>query len=150
MAHILADTKDKTLHPLFGKANHYVDDFNPKSPRNFIPLCGTHGEAGTCHNEFDNYQITLLYNPLKLKYVTYCFNPLFKTHLHGKEIEISGMYPPYRRLLAWRSKYCVRKNQHFLNEDLRQEFVSACNFSETSKSVDGGEDIDDGEDSSSS
>ena len=50
----------------FGINNRYVDELDSKSKRNFIPLCGTKGQAGTCHNEFDNYGITLLYNPLTI------------------------------------------------------------------------------------
>ena len=86
-----------------------MDELDSKSKRNFIPLCGTKGEAGTCHNEFDNFGITLLYNPLTKKYVKYCLNPDFKPNenLHGEETEITGEFPPYCRLLSWRSRTCV-------------------------------------------
>jgi hypothetical protein len=28
-----------------------------------VPLCGTQGVPGTCHDYFDKYEIALLYNP---------------------------------------------------------------------------------------
>ena len=108
-----------------------------------IPLCGTKGEAGTCHNEFDNFGITLLYNPLTKKYVKYCLNSNFKTdkNLHGKETEIVGEFPPYCRLLSWRSRTCAQRNQFFFggDNDKRQAFLNACKISEVNSIKRGGD-----------
>ncbi len=136
-AHIVAATKDCDYKE-FGKSHGYKDDLNLKSPRNFIPLCGTKGQVGTCHNEFDNYAITLIYNPLSKKYVVYCLNRNFKEGvLHNKEIEISGEFPPYRRLLAWRSRHCAQVNQFLFadNNSSHVDFLTACKFSEDSRSI---------------
>ena len=132
-AHIVSDVKGED-YKKFGINNRYVDELDSKSKRNFIPLCGTKGQAGTCHNEFDNFGITLLYNPLTKKYVKYCLNPDFKPdeNLHGEETEITGEFPPYCRLLSWRSRTCAQRNQFFFggDNDKRQAFLNACKISE--------------------
>ena len=134
----------------FGINNRYVDELDSKSKRNFIPLCGTKGQAGTCHNEFDNFGITLLYNPLTKKYVKYCLNPDFKPNenLHGEETEITGEFPPYCRLLSWRSRTCTQRNQFFFggDNDKRQDFLNACKLSEVNSIKRGGDSSSSGSD----
>jgi hypothetical protein len=135
-AHIVADTPSKSYEE-FGKLGGYKDDLDVKSVRNFIPLCGTKGELGTCHNEFDTFGITLLYNPLTTNYVIGCLNQDFKPELelNLKDIAIKGAVKPYRRLLAWRAKYCAQ-TRATLFTDLSQEeqFLNLCNFSAGSRS----------------
>ena len=68
MAHLISEFNPVQAQELglrvdvFGPPT-YVDDINPKSARNFLRLCGTKGERGTCHDLFDNYEIGLLYDP---------------------------------------------------------------------------------------
>jgi hypothetical protein len=62
LAHLLAGNS-AVNYASFG-CPKYRDDLKIKSPRNFIPLCGSHGQIGTCRNEFDCYKMSLLFNPL--------------------------------------------------------------------------------------
>jgi hypothetical protein len=73
------------------------------SARNFLPLCGTEGIYGTCHDEFDKFRITLLYNPLRGVYTIYCLDLVNspKADLHLRDINVDPDFPPDRRLLAW-------------------------------------------------
>jgi len=44
----------------FGTASGYSTDFDGNSERNHIPLCGTLGDKGSCHNAFDKFKMTFL------------------------------------------------------------------------------------------
>ena len=107
-AHLVAAVKDCDYKE-FGQLNGYTDELEVTSPRNFLPLCGTKGQAGSCHDEFYNYRIALLYNPIERKYCVHCLDESFKDgKVHGNVFEISGPSPPYRRLRAWRSRKAAR------------------------------------------
>jgi hypothetical protein len=113
---------------------------------NFIPLCGSEGELGTCHNEFDTFGITLLYNPLTTNYVIGCLNQNFKPdlELNLKDIVIKDAVKPYRRLLAWRAKYCAQTRATLFTDPVQEEqFLNLCDFSMGSRSdaVGGGSSI---------
>ena len=99
----------------FGPMNRYINEVDPKSAGNFLPLCGIKGVKGTCHNEFDKYSIALLYNTLKSRYFLYCFNTGFAKYeaLHNKTVIVNMDCPPYRRLLAWRARRCAQVNAFF-------------------------------------
>ena len=138
-AHLVASAKEFTFKE-FGVANNYVDELKVDSPRNFIPLCGTKGVQGTCHNEFDNYHVTLFYDPMKQMYRIHCLNESFKGGaIHGKELNIASEFSPYRRLLAWRSRRCALANQYLFDgkSDQHAAYLAACNFSEESRSISG-------------
>jgi hypothetical protein len=141
-AHLVAAVKDCKFEG-FGRQNGYIDELDVKSPRNFIPLCGSKGVRGTCHDEFDNYNIALFFNPLKSKYVIHCLDRSFKDGvLHEKELDIPGDLPPYRRVLAWRARKCASTNQFRfpVSDGQHGEFLAACCFSEQSKSMRGSDD----------
>ncbi len=115
MAHLISEidpiSSDVNLD-VFGPPN-YHDAINVKSPRNFLRLCGTKGQRGTCHDMFDHFRLGLNYNPLRQTYFIYSVD---STHfLHEKEIRLSEMTPPYRRLLAWRFRKMILEFGHLFN-----------------------------------
>lgn len=121
----------------FGRPR-YRDDLNIKSIRNFLPLCGTEGLAESCHNEFDKYLLTILYDPFLKVFKALSLNALWSKHdaCNGKTLRLS--HTPYRRLLAWRTRHCFQVNSFLLNgiSDI-DALISAANFSEESHSIAG-------------
>ena len=87
----------------------YKDKLDIHSARNVLPLCGNEGKKDTCHNEFDKYLMTLIYQPFENCYRVYCLRQTFpKYHLcHGRVVNVDMTIPPYRRLLAWRTRKCA-------------------------------------------
>ena len=84
------------VFPLFGPEYGYADECIGVSVRNHIPLCGTRGQQGTCHHEFDSGRLTLLYDPFRRGY-----------YFYGKPntmLRIPRQFRPYRRLLVWRAR----------------------------------------------
>ena len=137
MAHIVAGNKDVDYAP-FGKP-YYKDDLDVKSSRNFLPLCGHLGAADTCHNEFNKYLMTILFNPFESSYKVFCFNPQFAKYntVHNTVINVSAEHPPYLRLLAWRTRMCLNSNLHMIsaNSTTIDTLLELANFSEQSKSI---------------
>lgn len=134
LAHLVAGSS-KVNYNLFSFPN-YKDNLDVKSPRNFIPLCGTLGEKETCHDQFDTYKMSLLYDPFNMEYKIFCLDPTFSNYskLNNKVVEVNQNYPPYRRLLAWRARKCV--NEHsYLMSDRGQSLLAAAKFSDISRSV---------------
>ena len=114
----------------------YESPLDVKSPRNYLPLCGTREVYGTCHVEFDKFRITLLYDPLVSKYKIFCLDLLKSTKniLHEKVIEVGLEFPPYRRLLAWRARKCILEHGSKM-EDKRIALFEFAKFSDRSKSI---------------
>jgi hypothetical protein len=105
-AHIVAGSNGVDYTPF---CDGYSTPLDVKSARNFLPLCGTEGLYRGCHDEFDKFRLTLLYNPLGRVYTIYCLDLVNspKADLHLKEINVDPNFPPYRRLLAWRTRKCL-------------------------------------------
>eukprot|EP01032_Pedospumella_encystans_P025990 gene25990-29357_t len=102
-AHILEGVRTYAYDE-YGTASGYADDLDPSSARNYIPLCGTEGQAGSCHDLFDTFKIALLYNPLKSVYFLYTPLGHYVEGYHGKVIRnIPHDFLPYKRLLAARA-----------------------------------------------
>jgi hypothetical protein len=99
VAHIVPGANDVDYSPF---CTGYSTPLDEKSPRNFLPLCGYEGMKGTCHDEFDKFRITLLYNPLRQAYTIYCPDLVNspKADLHNTDIDVDPNFPPYRKLLA--------------------------------------------------
>lgn len=139
MAPIVSDTIEKEHFGVFGTPR-YVDNLNTASIRNFIPLCGA------CHNEFDKHTMTFLYDPFNAKYKVLCLNKNWDKYdaCNDKELELKHM--PYRRLLAWRTRYCLQVNNYFLLQGRTDvdALITRANFSEDCQSVaeDSGEVVD--------
>ena len=116
-AHIVAANKNVD-YSVFGRANGYKDELDVLSPRNYIPLCGSLGVNGSCHDAYDKHQIALMYNPFEQVYVLYCYgdSPKFR-ELHMKKIAISHDARPYHRLLSWRARKCAQEWGHLTQED---------------------------------
>lgn len=113
----------------------YSTNFERLSPRNFLPLCGTLGEEGTCHHLFDSYQLAILFRPFDGTYHSHCF--LADRLDLNKQIIIDDRAPPYRRALAWRTRECVNESSVKLTFDQQVEFLEGCNFMEDAASVAG-------------
>jgi hypothetical protein len=131
-AHIVAGTDQKD-YSTFGKKNHYSSELDFKSERNFIPLCGTLGATGTCHDYFDKYLMTLIYNPLKKEYSIYCL--VKDSPLHNKVVQVNEGHRPYTRLLSWRLKACIQQHPALIEDEVRDLYLLG-NLSEDSKSKD--------------
>ena len=80
----------------FGVRNNYNCEIDVFSERNFMPLCGTEGEANICYDTFHrSYHLSCSPNAPER----------FKELSKSKLITPPG-WNPYRRLLAWRSRKC--------------------------------------------
>ncbi len=109
-AHLVAGVKGIKYNRDFGNPP-YVDQLDPTCLRNFIPLCGNHGQVGTCHDAFDSHRVALLYNSLRGEYFVYSLNRQ-SAEAHSPEIVVtlSNGHVPYRRVLAWRAIYGLQQN----------------------------------------
>lgn len=114
----------------------YSSPLDVKSSRNFLPLCGTLGAYGTCHDEFDKFRITLLYSPFDSKYQIFCLDLVNspKSHLHLQFINVDPSFPPYRRILAWRARKCLLEYGGKM-ADKGELLFQRAKFSDQSKSV---------------
>lgn len=144
LAHLISEiveSEDVTLKP-FGKPR-YVDDLEVKSPRNFILLCGTKGEIGSCHDLFDNFRLGVNYDPFTLSYTLFAVDQT--SPLHQKKIVFSEPFP-YKRLLAWRFRKMILTFGSVLPDSLKM-----CDVVDHSDqgSIDG-ENVDEEENSSTS
>jgi len=132
----------------FGKSNGYRDDLDVKSPRNFIPLCGSLGKVGTCHDAFDKHLLTMLFNPMNNLYRVISFNSSFAKHaeVNNKELSVPEKCRPYTRLLTWRARKCLFEHGYRIAEDI-STVLTAVNLSDESKAGDSKDDaeVDDSE-----
>ena len=130
LAHIVSSNSNVD-YSLFNKPT-YKCDLNTQNQRNFFPLCGNDGEADTCHNEFDKYGMTLLYDPFLKSYSIYCFDDTFTKYgeLHNKVINVK--HKPYIRLLAWRTRTCLKNNMDKTNPENLVNLITSSNLSEDS------------------
>lgn len=133
MAHIVAGASDLDYSPF---STGYRTPLDVKSPRNFLPLCGTEGSYGTCHDEFDKFRITLLYNPFTLSYSIFCLDlgSSPKAGLHETTINVDEDFPPYRRLLAWRTRKGLLEYGSKM-PDKGDSLFTLAKFSDRSRSV---------------
>lgn len=118
----------------YGVRNGYRDELDIKSARNFIPLCGTKGIVGTCHDAFDRYLLTMIFDPLKKLYRVFCFDSSFAkyTVVNNKELIVPEKCRPYTRLLTWRTRKCMVEHGYRIAGDLSTE-LTAINLSDASK-----------------
>lgn len=141
MAHIVPGANGVDYSPF---CTIYSSTMDVKSARNFLPLCGTEDIYGTCHDEFDKFRITLLYNPLRGVYTIFCLDLVNspKANLHLTDINVDPAFPPYRRLLAWRTRKCLLEHGSKM-ADKGNALFSMAKFSDGSRSV--SHDEDDGD-----
>ena len=113
----------------------YSDALDVKSHRNFIPLCGTLGEKGSCHDAFDRFLITILYNEIAGKYVCYCIAPVKeftrRDQVHLKELNMHSDHQPYKRLLAWRTRKGFIEHSYWVSGEDVGNLVGIVDLSET-------------------
>lgn len=92
----------------FGVKNNYIDEIDVFSVRNFMPLCGTEGADGTCHDAIDKHQIHISYDTFQKSYHLSCSPGAavrFQS-MNNRKLKTPPGWNPYRRLLAWRSRKC--------------------------------------------
>ena len=132
-AHLISGNST-TVFEGFGPPR-YKEGLDVKSVRNFLPLCGTFGEIGTCHNEFDTYGLAILYNAICGEPYHYCFclNPKFAKRdvVHMKKLELNENHKPYKRVLAIHAKKCYNDFPWFVDNNDIGLLVSAVDLSET-------------------
>jgi hypothetical protein len=142
IAHIVSGANGVDYSPF---SEGYSTPMDVKSARNFLPLCGTEGIYRTCHDEFDKFRITLLYNPLRAVYTIFCLDLANspKADLHLRDINVDMNFPPYKRLLAWRTRKCLLEHGSKM-VDKGDALFSMVKFSDGSRSV-SSHDEDDGD-----
>lgn len=106
VAHIVSSTMDD--YSAFGVENGYKDNLDVFSVRNFMPLCGTHGEEGTCRDAIDKLLIHIRYDSILRSYhVDCCLGaPESFREIGARALTTPPGWKPYLRLLAWRSRKC--------------------------------------------
>jgi hypothetical protein len=105
-AHIISSALDD--YSLFGIKNNYKDDLDVFSERNFMPLCGTEGENGSCLDAIDKHLIHVRYDVFQKLYHVNC-SPNAPEHfieISKRSLIVPPGWNPYHRLLAWRSRKC--------------------------------------------
>lgn len=101
-AHLITNSKALSdVYKQFGTSGGYMDDFDPGSKRNHIPLCGTKGERNTCHDDFDNFRLSLLYDPFKKTY--YFYSVIDQRKVVNVPSNVLHLQP-YRRILCYRAR----------------------------------------------
>jgi hypothetical protein len=122
----------------------YRTQFNAQTARNFLPLCGTLGCSGTCHDAFDKFYVSLLANPLTRKYHVFVLvnreDPKWKV-LHNKEVVLpdSDDCRPYARGLCWRMKKCVKEFASTLDSVEILDLMNLSELNEKNESIAGGD-----------
>jgi hypothetical protein len=140
MAHLISEVQESDGVSLaMFNCPHYKTDLVVKSPRNFIRLCGTKGRRGTCHDAFDHYCLSLIYDPAQGNYIIWSVDA--SSGLHQKRITLSTEFPPYKRLLCWRFRKSI-ETFGGLYEHLPQ-LESTIDYSEAGSTLGAGESKDD-------
>ena len=117
---------------------HYRTWLDVSLPRNFILLCDTKGEKGTCDDAFDFYRMGLIYDPASQDYSIFCVDRT--SPLHGKRIQFYDPLPS-RRLLVWRFRQTVVLYHLEIGADVPQ-LADIADYSENANSVARDGDID--------
>ena len=146
-AHLLAN--DKKSNSVF--TDRYKTAFDPECARNLIVLCGSHGQGGTCHDEFDNERILFYYDCLRGKYMLYMFEsemddgfrtnklPLVQarnaTGALDSSVPKSEDVRPYSRLLRWRAKHSLERYRYLASAETIEAIDTLNDLSEKSDSV---------------
>ena len=107
VAHIVPNMPQ--INVLFGTDNNYKDNITIECESNYLVLCGTQGQNGSCHNEYDNFQMSLYYNKDTDRY-EWVMNDGRRewTKVDGSVLIPSVLDPAqvgrkYARLLNWRT-----------------------------------------------
>ena len=131
----------------FGKKKGYKTNIEVDSMRNYILLCGNRGMRDTCHDDFDNYLVTLLYNPLTKQYLVYHLNPQSPRQVRIQHkvvnVPLNESVRPYTRLLSWRTRSCLLQHAYLRKFEDVNTIVRLSEISEESKSVGNQDDDDD-------
>jgi hypothetical protein len=136
MAHLVSEVleSDGIYLAMFNKPN-YNTNLDVKSPRNFIRLCGSKGVNGSCHDAFDYYRLSLMYDPAEGNYIIFSVDKLSSLHL--KRIALSVEYPPYKRLLCWRFRMSI--STFSCAYDHLPELADVADYSEAGSTLGAGE-----------
>jgi len=69
----------------------FKTEYNFRSIKNVILLCGTKDAPGTCHWAFDNHHVGILYDPLKVSYEIIWFDTAL---LHEEQLDAKYLIIP--------------------------------------------------------
>ena len=121
----------------FGRGAGYIGDLDVFSARNFIPLCGRHGQRDSCHDAFDRYLVAIMYNPLATRYFLLCADDAPERLRVLSSDPDHALHPPdgwtpYHRLLAWRAQQSAIDHRYDADVD---QLLLMNHLSETAESV---------------
>jgi hypothetical protein len=140
LAHLISEVQESDSVSL-AVFNHpcYKTDLDVKSPRNFIRLCGKKGDGKSCHDVFDFYRLSLMYDPAERNYIIFSVDNLSSLHL--KRINLPGDFPPYKRLLCWRFRMSIQTFASMC--DHLPDLAAVADYSEAGSTLGAGESKDD-------
>lgn len=146
-AHLVSGKSTTDFSP-FGPPT-YANALDVKSARNFIPLCGSLGEQGSCHDAFDKFYITIVRNELTGTLFCYCIAPVEffprRAKVHLKELNLHSEHRPYSRLLVWHARKCYAEHSYWVDDEAVGKLGSLVDLSDTASArpaVDDTDDID--------
>jgi hypothetical protein len=153
-AHILSSREHQTtINSHFGIDGEFVDNPVLWSQSNYLLLCGTKGQLGSCHDKFDTRKMSLFYSYEDGFYKWYSLDNLEQCFNAGGFIDsqvitslsrtVNGSFsfhadsvpfPIYLRFLAWRTINCLSaagnsdfgKNRAGFIEYLKRSEESEC------------------------
>jgi hypothetical protein len=129
-AHLVVNNRQKysDTYDKWGRTAGFATDFVGESERNHVPLCGTLGALGTCHDAFDKDEMTLVYDPFTREYRI--FWPANHKH-HDKVVHPPATMAPYRRVLVWRARHFGLRKRNY-------ELIRIANISNEAHASDAG------------
>lgn len=138
-AYLVVGSKDDTIYADIRKDRGYKTDLEVDVMKNFILLCGSHGANDTCHDDFDKYVVTLIYNPLTKEYLVFHLDPTTSRqrsiHLKVVNVPDDEKVRRYHRLLSCRTRYCLHHHSYLKKSSDAESIVALSRMSEESRSV---------------
>jgi hypothetical protein len=151
VAHLLV-ASSRINYSSYMRANGYKSDFDCRSNRNYITLCGSKGEEGSCHHEFDTYNLMIVPNAFRSgEYVVRCLRETYGkfSEVNNKVLQLPEDFPttdlPYTRILVWQTIKCLMEHPHAMNSDESNTIIRTCRLSEKANSIGSTSDSDEDE-----
>jgi DNA-binding transcriptional MerR regulator len=82
---------------------NYVDDVEIECTRNYLVLCGNHGEENTCHNSYDNLKMSLYFSKADGVFKWYTADDVTAERVRDRVLSVDEIGEKYVRLLNWRT-----------------------------------------------
>ena len=99
VAHIVGG--NAKINEVFGVNNSYVNNVEIESTRNFLVLCGSHGELNTCHNSYDNLKMSLYFSKTENVFKWYTTDDVTAERVGERVFNVHAIGEKYVRLLNW-------------------------------------------------